>query len=320
MPFPDELRRVYKKQGYHFVGRYGLVKQCHWLKKSLRSGGKEYCYKQRFYGVPSHRCLQVSLFPGCSQRCLYCWRVMPDDLGISWNEMGAKDLDEPESLLDGMIEEQRKMLIGFKGRRDIDPRLLEEAMNPVHFTPSLVGEPLLYGAERLSRLFSYAFKRNFKSVFLVSNGTFPEVLSRLDTEPTQLYISVSAPNEEIYKRVCRPLLPDGWRRLNRSLELLSSFKCPTVLRLTMVKGYNMTDAEGYARLIKKSDPTYVEVKAAMSLGFFLRRLPREAMPRHEHIRSFAEKLADLTGYNIIDEYLHSRVVLLSKLEKPIKLY
>jgi tRNA wybutosine-synthesizing protein 1 len=42
------------------------------------------------------------------------------------------------------------------------------------------------------------------------------------------------------------------------------------------------------------------------------------MPRHREIREFAMRLAEETGYNIIDESKESRVVLLSKLEKPIR--
>lgn len=297
-----------------------MVKPCHWLKKSLISGGREFCYKQKFYGVPSHRCLQVSVYPGCSQRCLYCWRVMPEDVGIIWNEMKVEDLDEPEGLLEMMIREQRKILSGYLGRKDVDLKMLKEAMNPVHLTPSLVGEPLLYGAERLSRLFAYAFNIGFRTVFLVTNGTFPDVLGSLDTEPSQLYISLSAPNEEVYRRVCRPLIHDGWKKVNESLELLSSFKCPTVLRLTIVRGYNMIRPDLYAKIIDKVNPTYVEVKAAMSIGYFLKRLPREAMPRYSEIYEFAEEIAKYSGYNIISDSLPSRVVLLSRLKKPIRLY
>jgi len=321
MPLPKELIEVYKKQGYHFVGKYGLVKPCRWLKISLKTRGERFCYKQKFYGVPSHRCLQASVYPGCSQRCLYCWRTSAEDIGSSWKEIPPPpDLDEPEELLDLMIEEHRRIVSGYKGWPNVDVEMWEETRNPVHFTPSLVGEPTLYGAERLSRLFRYAFRKGFKTVFLVTNGTYPEVLENLDTPPSQLYISVSAPDEKTYKKVCRPRLSDGWQRVMQSVELFNSFNIPTVLRLTMVKGYNMHNPEGYAKIILKGEPTYVEVKAAMALGYFRKRLPIEAMPRHEEVREFAVKLAELTGYNIIDESLHSRVVLLSKLKSPIRLY
>ncbi|MFH0847988.1 MAG: hypothetical protein V1857_00610 [archaeon] len=44
------------------------------------------------------------------------------------------------------------------------------------------------------------------------------------------------------------------------------------------------------------------------------RLPRSAMPTHNEIHQFAEQLAGLTGYRILDESRSSGVVLLSKLK------
>ena len=56
----EELRSVYRRQGYRLVGNHSAVKTCHWARKSLSTGGRENCYKQKFYGVPSHRCLQMT--------------------------------------------------------------------------------------------------------------------------------------------------------------------------------------------------------------------------------------------------------------------
>lgn len=44
-----------KKQQYGVVGRHSAVKVCEWTKKSLVTGNS--CYKQKFYGIQSHRCL-----------------------------------------------------------------------------------------------------------------------------------------------------------------------------------------------------------------------------------------------------------------------
>jgi tRNA wybutosine-synthesizing protein 1 len=100
--------------------------------------------------------------------------------------------------------------------------------------------------------------------------------------------------------------------------LLSSFKCPTVIRLTLVKGENMEDLDGYAKLIEKASPTYIEPKAYMFVGYSRLRLEFENMPSYEEVKAFSEKLAEKTSYNIIDESKESRVILLSKLKKPIK--
>jgi tRNA wybutosine-synthesizing protein 1 len=77
--------------------------------------------------------------------------------------------------------------------------------------------------------------------------------------------------------------------------------------------------ELYAKLIEKANPTYIEPKAYMHVGFSRLRLSFENMPSHEEIRNFADDLAKETGYSILDEAKESRVVLLSKLEKAIRL-
>jgi tRNA wybutosine-synthesizing protein 1 len=140
----------------------------------------------------------------------------------------------------------------------------------------------------------------------------------MDEEPTQLYISVCAPDEEAFKQVCRPQIPKAWEKLNQTLELLRSFKCPTVIRITLARGLNMKNAEGYARLTTKASPTYVEPKAYMHVGFSRLRLSYGHMPNHREIREFAVQMAKETGYKLIDESQESRVVLLSRLEKTIR--
>jgi tRNA wybutosine-synthesizing protein 1 len=80
----------------------------------------------------------------------------------------------------------------------------------------------------------------------------------------------------------------------------------------------MGNVEGYAKLIEKVNPTYVEPKAYMHVGFSRLRLGYEGMPSHKEVREFAMQLASATGYRIIDESEESRVVLLSRLEKSIK--
>jgi tRNA wybutosine-synthesizing protein 1 len=154
----------------------------------------------------------------------------------------------------------------------------------------------------------------------VTNGLRPGVLESLETEPSQLYVSVCAPDEDTYKRTCRPLVPGGWGKLLETLELLRSFSCPTVLRHTLIPRLNMDNPTGYAKLAEKSGATYLEPKAAMSVGYARQRFSYEEMARHEDIRAFAEALAAESGYEILDEQPLSSIVLLSRLEKPIKLY
>ncbi len=312
-----KIIETYRKQGYHFVGKYALIKPCHWLKTSLTTKGAKYCYKQKFYGIPSHRCLQISPTIACTQQCLYCWRVQASDLNVEWNEMVLPDYDDPEEIVINAMIKQRQILSGYKSSERVDKRMLEEAFRPIHAAISLVGEPTLY--PEIDELIGAFFNHGFKTVFLVTNGTMPNVLGKLDNEPSQLYVSLSAPNKETYKKLCRPKLDDGWERVMETLELLKSFSCPTVIRITLVKGFNMKNLEEYAKIICKAEPTYVEPKAAMSLGGFRYRLPITSMPKYKEVEEFGKKLAELTGYKVIDSAFSSRIVLLSRLDKPIKL-
>jgi tRNA wybutosine-synthesizing protein 1 len=303
-----------KKQKYHIVGKHSAVKKCKWLHEALVHNRP--CYKQKFYGIKSHQCVQMTpaLFY-CTQHCLFCWRAQSGDLQVTWNELQLPELDTPEEIVEGSIRAQDRILSGYTGNSKVDWGKLTEALRPRHVAISLTGEPTLY--DPLSELIRTFHTKGF-TTFLVSNGTLPAKLAALSQEPTQLYVSTCAPDEQVFKRVCRPQVPDAWARLQETLGLLPSFRCPTVLRMTMVREHNLKSAEGYAALVAKANPTYVEVKAYMHVGFSGLRLRFEDMPEHGEIRAFAERLAELTGYGVIDESVESRVVLLSSLKKPIR--
>jgi len=318
---PDELRRVYRRQGYHLVGDHSAVKTCHWVRRSLNTGGAEHCYKERFYGVPCHRCLQMTPALGrCLQSCVFCWRATPQDLGVEWDQtrFPEGEAEDPETIVDGCLAAHRRALTGFGGNPRVSKDMLGEALRPVHAAISLEGEPTLYPG--LGGLVEVFFGRGFKSVFIVTNGLRPDVLAGLDREPSQLYVSVSAPDEETYRRTCRPLVSDGWSRLMETLELLRSFSCPTVLRHTLIPKLNMSNPAGYASLAERADATYLEPKAAMSVGFARRRFGYHEMAWHSGVRTFAEALAAESGYYIVDEQPLSSIVLLSRLEEPKRLY
>jgi tRNA wybutosine-synthesizing protein 1 len=264
--------------------------------------------------------VQFTPVPVCSEACIFCWRVQPSDLGLKWDELSWSGYDDPITLIDSCVREHKRILTGYGSNRKVSRNMLEDAMNPNHLTASLVGEPTLYGADRLSILFEEAFKRGFKTVFLVTNGTYPEVLSKLSVEPSQLYLSVCAPDEETYRMVCRSRLADGWNRLLSSIELLRSFRCPTVVRMTLARGLNLKNPGEYAKLVLKGNPTYVESKAAMNVGHGTQvgRMKYEYMPRHSEIVQFSDELSASSGYKILDDVLKSGVVLLSRLDKPIR--
>jgi tRNA wybutosine-synthesizing protein 1 len=312
---PEALRRSLRRQKYHLVGAHSAVKKCRWLHQSLVE--RRSCYKERFYGISSHRCLQMTpSVAQCTLRCKFCWRTQPDDLGVHWDEMHFSKVDDPREIVEDCLSAQRKILSGYKVHARVDKAQYAEALSPKHAAISLAGEPTLF--PRLGELIREFHKRGL-TTFLVTNGTLPEAIDRLEEEPTQLYVSLSAPDEETFREICRPHLPNAWERINTTLELLRSVKCPTVLRLTLARNLNLKRPERYSELVEKANPTYVEPKAYMFVGSSRLRLSFENMPRHEEIRGFAEAIAEQTGYNIIDDCADSRVVLLSRLSKPIKL-
>jgi tRNA wybutosine-synthesizing protein 1 len=229
--------------------------------------------------------------------------------------MKLPKLDSPEEIVQGSLKAQNAILSGYKGNPKTNQQKFKEALTPKHVAISLTGEPTLY--EPLGELIRAFHNRRF-TTFLVSNGTMPKKLAELSEEPTQLYISVCAPNEEVFRRVCRPQFPGAWPKLNETLGFLPSFRCPTVIRMTLVKGHNMENADGYAELVKRANPTCIEAKAYMHVGFSNLRLSYEQMPEHKEVYDFAMYLAERTGYKIVDESIESRVVLLSKREKPTR--
>jgi len=308
---PHPLLKALKKQRYHLIGNHSAVKPCKWLHESLVHDRA--CYKAKFYGIKSHQCVQMSpaIFY-CTQQCLFCWRAQSGDLQLKWSETEPQIWDEPESIVGGSLYAQERILSGYKGNLRADWRKLREALTPRHVAISLAGEPTLY--EPLGELI-HEFHRKRFTTFLVTNGTNPTRLKELKEEPSQLYVSVCAPNKDIFKRTCRPQIKNAWAKLNDTLGLLPSFKCPTVIRMTLVRGMNMENVEEYAKLITKADPTYVETKAYMHVGFSNLRLTFERMPSHREIREFASNLSDKTGYKILDESVDSRVILLSRREK-----
>lgn len=301
------LKRL-QNAGYKVIGnhKHSAVKLCLWTRKSIRTGEKQFCYKQKFYGIKSYRCLQMTpSLPFCSLRCAFCWR----DTSITYPKW-VGEIDEPEEIIKDSIKSQRELLSGLGGVSHSEKHL-KEALTPRHAAISLAGEPTIY--EKLSQLIEEFHKRNM-TTFLVTNGTFPERLEKLETLPTQLYVSLCSNSKEMMSKVQMPLIPNAWERLNKTLELLPNLKTRRVIRLTMVKNLNMIEVDKYAKLIEKALPDFIEVKAGMAVGFarLQGRLKYEDMASYNEIKEFSEKLSNSSGYKIANEKKDSRVVLLKK--------
>ncbi len=319
------LEQALRKKHYGFY-KNAAVQICSWTKKAIREQGV--CYKQKFYGVPSHRCMQFTPIVFCQNSCIYCWRpqelVKPKQF-ISLIKASKRtnyeaifkqlNLAEPEEMVEALLKERKKLLIGYLGYNKLNRKLFDEAIAPVHYAISLVGEPLLYAKLcELVQLLKTKYKA--KSIFIVSNGLEPEAMLKLKQHkclPTQFYLSLTACNKTLFNKVNRSVYVDGWQRLLKSLDILASLNCRTVIRLTLIAGINDKPhhIKQFAKLIKKANPDFVEVKAYMFLGYSMKRLSKHNMPSHEQVKTFALKLLKyLDGFKFEDEHPASRIVLL----------
>ena len=292
-----------ESSGYRFVGshNHGAAKICHWTKQSILDKGV--CYKEKFYGIESHRCLQMApAVPNCQQKCEFCWR----DLSYTQTQWEG-EYDDPKTIIDEAVKAQNNLLCGFFGNDKANKEKLEESKTPTNAAISLAGEPMLY--PEIDELIAEFNRRNF-TTFVVSNGQCVDKLKNLENEPYQLYLSLDAPTKKIYNDVCQPQISEGWDNLNQSLDTLASFNSRTCIRTTCVKGRNMTNPEKYAELIKKASPDFVEIKAYMCVGSSRHRLTPDNMPTFDEVKSFAQKIGENCGKKIVNESEVSRVVLL----------
>ncbi len=317
---PESLESELKKKHYGIVGKHSAVEICLWTKKSLQ--GKNACYKQRFYGIDCARCAQMS--PAvvlCQENCVFCWR--PNEL-MQFKKMNPKKVDAPQSIIDGVIAERKRLLSGFGGRKGTSKKSFQKALMPCHWAISLSGEPTLY--PRLIELMALLKKRpQTKSVFLVSNAQEPAFFKRLlkhkEALPSQLYISLDAPNKKLFSIINKPHYKNAWQRLLKSLSLAAKLKTRKVCRLTIIKGINDNDSfiPGFAKLIRRMRADFVELKAYMFLGFSRKRLKQENMPLHSDIVKFAKKINKELGYKFLAQAINSRIVLLGSGKKKQKL-
>jgi tRNA wybutosine-synthesizing protein 1 len=306
--YADDTLKILERQGYHFIGahKHSAVKTCLWLRKSLRGEGN--CYKGKFYGIRAHRCVQMTPSIFCNQRCVHCWR--PLEAFTIGTENEPIVWDPPAELVEDALNEQKRLISGFKGSDRTSTAAFAEAAVPKHAAISLIGEPTLY--PYLKELIEEFHARDM-TTFVVTNGTNPEVLREI--RPFQLYLSLNAPDEATYRQASHA---QYWSRIKDSLDALRTLQGQTrrAVRITCIDGLNMINPGGYAELLGRANPDFIEVKAYMHLGYSRKRLSRDAMPSHVKVTEFAREIADALrelGYNyeIANESEISRVVLIS---------
>jgi tRNA wybutosine-synthesizing protein 1 len=300
------------KQGYSIVGSHSGVKICRWTKSALRGRGS--CYKYSFYGIASHQCMETTPSLSCSNKCVFCWRHGTNPVGTTWRWV----VDPPDMIFEGVKAGHYQKIKMMRGVPGVRAERFAEAMRIRHCALSLVGEPIFY--PHINEFTAMLHKEHISS-FLVCNAQHPDQLAALKPV-TQLYVSIDASNRESLRKIDRPLHRDFWERFNQCLDILKEkrFQQRTVFRLTLVKGFNIEDeAEGYADLVEKGLPCFVEVKGVTYCGTSSSAgagLTMQNVPFYEEVCAFVEALnAALArrglGYGIAAEHAHSCCVLIA---------
>lgn len=304
------------KQGYTIVGSHSGVKICRWTKSALRGRGS--CYKYSFYGIKSHLCMETTPSLSCSNKCVFCWRHGTNPVGTTWRW----EVNPPEMIFEGVKEGHYKKIKMMKGVPGVRADRFAEAMQIRHCALSLVGEPIFY--PHINEFLAMLHKEHISS-FLVCNAQHPDQLAAL-THVTQLYVSIDASNKESLRKIDRPLHRDFWERFQRCLDILKEkrFTQRTVFRLTLVKGFNIDEeAEGYADLVARSLPCFVEVKGVTFCGTSTSSsagLTMQNVPFYEEVCAFVVALNRALekrglNYGIAAEHAHSCCVLLGDVER-----
>jgi tRNA wybutosine-synthesizing protein 1 len=246
----------------------------------------------------------------CNLACTYCWREPHSDTL-------TKIDDDPYELFLESVRGHRRLLTGFGGNPKADREKWLDAQNPKHVAISLNGEPTLYS--RLGEFLDVCHQHGV-STFLVTNGSLPKVIEELDPLPTQLYVSVDAPNKEIFNRLCKPKFDTAaFEKLEETLALLPSLDTRTVCRHTLIKGESLGHWKDYARLDNIADPDFIEAKGYVYVGHSRANHTIENMPSHDDVMDFSRKLAPLVGREVLSERRESRVALIGREMIPIVL-
>jgi len=245
-----------KKEGYKIIGTHSAVKLCRWTKHQLRGRGG--CYKHTFYGITSYQCMETTPSLACANKCVFCWRHHKNPVGREWRWK----TDDPYMIVDEAVKIHVSMIKEAKGIPGVKMDRWKEAHTVRHCALSLVGEPIMY--PRINEFLGELHNRNI-STFLVTNGQHPKAIDDL-IPITQLYVSVDASTPETLDAIDRPLFKDAWDRLKASLKCLKNKGQRTVARLTVVKGWNSDEVEGYAKLIALGHCSIVEVKGVTFCG------------------------------------------------------
>jgi len=237
-------------------------------------------------------------------------------------EMQPQNVAEPEDIMTKLMAERKKLIMGHYGDPNQDKKILDESLLPSHYAISLSGEPTMY--PKLPELIKHLKSlKATKSIFLVTNGQEPDMLQKLQDEkalPTQLYLSTNAADYQSFLKINRPRYDDSWERWNRTLKMLSTLDTRTVLRITLIRGYNDNEEmiPAFTSLLRQSNAHFVEIKSYMHIGRSINRLEYSDMLEMHEVRSFANKLVqENSAFTVMDEREISRIVILQNKKRFI---
>lgn len=261
----------------------------------------------------------------CANKCVFCWRHHKNPVGKEWRWK----TDDPYYIVDMAVKLHVSMIKEAKGIPGVKEDRWKEAHTVKHCALSLVGEPIMY--PRINELLGELHNRSI-STFLVTNGQHPNAIDDL-IPVTQLYVSIDASTPETLDAIDRPLFKDAWDRLKASLRCLKNKGQRTVARLTVVKGWNSDEVEGYAKLIALGHCSLVEVKGvtfcgksdASNLNISNSPWHHEVISLTQNLQKALTKLRDERGdstssdqlpeYGIACAHQHSCSVLLARVDQ-----
>ena len=146
------------------VYNHSAVELCHWTKKSFAGEGD--CYKHKFYGISTHRCMEMTPARDESRKSLRLL-LAPNRILRYTRNLPPELVDQPDVIVDNLMEARRKLISGFYGHSKNSKKKLNESLFPAHYAISLSGEPTMY--PKLPQLIKYLKTlKATKSIFLVT--------------------------------------------------------------------------------------------------------------------------------------------------------
>eukprot|EP01004_Peranema_trichophorum_P002411 NODE_1472_length_1939_cov_59.413546_g1248_i0.p1 GENE.NODE_1472_length_1939_cov_59.413546_g1248_i0~~NODE_1472_length_1939_cov_59.413546_g1248_i0.p1 ORF type:complete len:569 (+),score=90.16 NODE_1472_length_1939_cov_59.413546_g1248_i0:61-1767(+) len=300
-----KLRSTLAEQGYRMVGTHSGVRLSRWTKSSLRGRGA--CFKRTFYGIRSYETLEMTPSLACGNKCVFCWKHAGTPVTSQW----IWQSDDPKYIAEEVINAHLIMINTMSDVQGVKPNRLLDAQKVRYCEFSLVGEPLLY--PYINQLIGEMHKRLICTL-LYTNGMFPQQLANL-CNVTQLVLTVAAPTPQTMKSIERPIFDDYWERFQASLDIIATKSFRTVLRLVLIKQWNDSHFDDYARIINRAKPDFVEIKSVIYCGKTESLTLDDNVPKHDELLNFARALCmknELSSmYALSCEHEHSSCVLLS---------